>query len=152
MRNDNFSYANYYRSASRRRNNKPVVYLSGPMAGLDWEKVEIIFTQYANIFKALGFDVLNPINFHHEDTNDRLLTLEEDFRHLDTADYIFMMPGWENTRGCNAEWGYANAIGLRILKFSGCENSFNNFANWAEKVIECGYLVNRIKEANDKNE
>ena len=143
-------YSDYYRKASGRmnRNNKPVVYLSGPMAGLDWEKVELIFTQYANIFKALGFKVLNPIDFHHEDTTDRLLTLEEDFRHLDTADYIFMMPGWEDAKGCNAEWGYANAIGLRILEFQGQEysNSVKSFSDWAENV-----LATRIKEANNKN-
>jgi nucleoside 2-deoxyribosyltransferase len=95
---------------------KPKLYLSGPMAGRDWNLVEEEFEKYEKLFSLLGFDVMNPCKFSHTDTEDRELTLKEDFRQLECTDFIFMLPGWSESKGCNAEWGYAIACGIKVLK------------------------------------
>lgn len=92
------------------------VYISGPMAGRDWDEVTKDFEKYEKMFRTLGFAVLNPCKFHHRDTENRNLTLHEDFQRLRKANLIFMMPGWEDSKGCNAEWGYACALGLKVIE------------------------------------
>lgn len=99
-----------------RMDMKPKIYLSGPMAGRNWKLVEEEFEKYEKLFSLFGFDVMNPCKFNHTNTEDRELTLKEDFRQLENADFIFMMPGWEEAKGCNAEWGYAQACGIKVLK------------------------------------
>ena len=104
------------RSTYVRIDTKPKLFLSGPMAGRDWKIVEEEFEIYERFFSLLGFDVMNPCKFNHANVEDRELTLKEDFRQLETADFIFMMPDWEEAKGCNAEWGYALACGIKVLK------------------------------------
>ena len=114
MNKERVPVANFYSHYSC-RDVKPTVYLSGPMAGRNWEDVEEDFSRYEDLFTMIGFKVLNPCKFDHTNTNDRELTLEEDFEQLRRADYIFMMPGWREAKGCNAEWGFARALHIIVL-------------------------------------
>ena len=111
------------------RRDNPKIYLSGPMAGRDWKLVEEEFEKYEKLFSLLGFDVMNPCKFKHTNTEDRELTLKEDFRQLENAEFIFMLPGWEEAKGCNAEWGYALACGIKVLK-SDTPAVLNNLINY----------------------
>lgn len=91
------------------------VYLSGPMAGRDWNEVVRDFAYYEKMFTFLGFEVCNPCDIKHTDTDNRKLTLLEDMDALDDCDVIFMIPGWEDAKGCNTEWGYALGKNLIVL-------------------------------------
>lgn len=124
---------------------KPIIYLSGPMAGRNWDDVEKKFKQYEALFTMLGFKVLNPCKFEHTDTNNRELTLMEDFGVLSNADYIFMLPGWREAKGCNAEWGYAIAMGITVLpKDKHLEKCIDNFMILTSEKIDYSDFLNDL--------
>lgn len=89
------------------------IYISGPISGLPLEKVKQAFND-AEIHHALGMDYepVNPLN-NGLPTN---ATWEEhmraDLRLLLDCDTIYMLEGWEKSRGARIE--YALAVDLKM--------------------------------------
>ena len=91
------------------------VYISGAITGTD---------DYMERFKAAeerltreGMSVINPAHansYMPEDT-----TYEEymkvSFCLLEMCDAIYMLRGWEESRGANREYGYASAKGMIVM-------------------------------------
>ena len=90
------------------------VYISGPITGHDDYKEK--FAKVEKELTAKGHIAINPARL-----NDLVeLTYEEymqmDMLLLSFCDAIYMLPGWQQSRGANREYGYALGAGKTILE------------------------------------
>lgn len=88
------------------------IYISGPISGLPLETVYNNFTNVEAQLLEQGYEVVNPLN-NGLPTN---ATWEEhmraDLRLLLDCDAIYMLEGWEKSRGARIE--YALAVDLKL--------------------------------------
>ena len=90
------------------------IYISGPMTGVVDCRGKFDFAENRLVEK--GYKVINPAyvddvmpNAEYEEY------MEVDMLLLSTCDAIYMLKGWENSRGANREYGYALAKGMEIM-------------------------------------
>lgn len=115
------------------------VYLAGPMTGIPKFNFPT-FDRVAKKYRNHGFDVFNPADHDRKllGKDSKWVPEAKDsegpwmrwaipgapsLREMLGADlawiakeanYIVMLPGWENSKGANAEWALAKALGLKI--------------------------------------
>ena len=90
------------------------VYLSGPMSGIE-ELNYPAFNAAARDLRARGVHVENPAENSPPPCGTwqgwrRLALLQ-----LARCDAIYMLPGWEKSRGATVEHGLAVALGFQII-------------------------------------
>lgn len=105
---------------------KPVVYLAGPMGGLQKYGAPIFDAAAADL-RQRGYRVINPVDIDLEAGFDPMTDSPEDFdlkaairrdvNHLVDCDAIVMLPGHEKSRGATAERYVAIWAGLRVLEY-----------------------------------
>lgn len=93
-------------------------YLSGPITGnLNYMQQ---FDRAASELVQAGYDVINPAALDRVIPTGRLrydTIMNLDLELLALADYLVQMPGWEDSKGCNRELGFAQALGLIVVSF-----------------------------------
>ena len=91
-----------------------IVYLSGRISGNDNYKKD--FEKAYDFLNELGYVVLNPSNL---DVVGNGLAYEKYlqicYRLVDVADIIFMVSGWQKSKGANAELSYAKSLGKKVM-------------------------------------
>lgn len=117
------------------------IYIAGPMTGYDKFNFPE-FDKWRNFYEHKEYEVFNPADHDRmllgkdrswmpvlEDTEGPWKRWKEaegkptlrDMLGADlawiaaNADAIHMLPGWENSRGANAEWALAKALDLKIF-------------------------------------
>ena len=94
------------------------VYISGPMEGVK-DYLEN-FRVVEEALMELGDVVVNPARLDKA-VKGRGLSgedyLELDLKLLEWCDAIVMLDGWQQSRGCNREYGYAAAAGKSIITY-----------------------------------
>lgn len=112
------------------------IYVAGPMRGIPEFNFPAFF-KAASDLESQGYTVFNPAardNEHHgtdisKGNLDGSLeqaaaqhgfnlreALAADLKYIcEEADAIAMLPGWENSKGANAEYFAASALGLEVL-------------------------------------
>lgn len=83
-------------------------YLSGPITGHPNYRQE--FGDAADELRALGYAVINPAELGAALPLDQMSyedIMEIDMELLATADYLVLLPGWEDSKGANRELGFA---------------------------------------------
>lgn len=90
------------------------VYISGPISGVSNYRKRFDDAERKLILN--GYKVINPscmddviINGDYEDY------MKADIFLLSMCDVIYMLKGWEKSRGANREYGYALAKGMEIM-------------------------------------
>ena len=91
------------------------VYISGPISGVN--NFENIFSNAEEFLKSKGYAVINPVRFNDVLPKDFEY---EDFMRLgfamiDIVDAVYMLPGWDMSKGAQAEFHYAKVLGKIIL-------------------------------------
>jgi len=102
------------------------IYIAGPMRDLPrWNFPA--FDAAAAYLRGRGFDVVNPAEMDREEYGDAIEfalelspgfiadALARDIAALATCDAIFLLAGWGDSKGANAELAYARAAGLRVI-------------------------------------
>lgn len=98
------------------RDKKPKVYLSGPITGREEKEYKADFNNAELYLTGLGYDVINPTsevvieNGSWEDYMKRDLVL------LLRCDYIYLLDGWEYSKGARLEYNIACDVGITPLR------------------------------------
>lgn len=102
----------------------PTVYVAGPMRGHE-DFNHPAFDRQAEVLRIQGWEVINPADMDreiqgfetYEDDSEFLReALRRDFVALcERCTAIYMMSGWESSKGAKAEWAIAKALSLAIF-------------------------------------
>lgn len=92
------------------------LYISGPITGV--KNYKRIFQGAKDALTAKGYDVVNPAELTDVIGDgfsyDEILVI--DLVLLSRCDAMVQLPGWEESRGANIEYGYALAADKIIIK------------------------------------
>ena len=92
------------------------LYISGPITGA--KNYKRIFQGAKDALTAKGYDVVNPAELTEvigdSFTYDEILAIDTDL--LARCDAVVQLPGWEESRGANIEYGYALGADKIIIK------------------------------------
>ena len=109
------------KAKAKKARKKIEVYLSGPMSGYaDYNYPT--FHKYEAKLRKSGYSVFSPARADIESGRDKIKpfplrnALLDDTTYICLyADAIAMMPGWEHSKGAQAEWALARALSLKII-------------------------------------
>lgn len=91
------------------------LYISGPITGV--KNYKRIFQGAKDAMQAMGYDVVNPAELIEvigtSFSYDEILSIDLDLLHR--CNILVQLPGWEESRGANIEYGYALAADKIIL-------------------------------------
>ena len=90
------------------------IYVSGPMTGYADYNCPA-FNRVAANLRAQGFEVINPAEINDGSTGTYDQWMREDIRLLLDCDAIYLLNGWEKSRGAGVEARVAKVIGLKFL-------------------------------------
>lgn len=104
---------------------RPKVYIAGKMSGLPNYNYPMFF-KAEEILTRLGYEAFNPAHHSGDTLEEAIATvhtdprpwewyLKEDIKILLGCDYIFLLPGWEDSRGARLEYHVASEVGIKIL-------------------------------------
>lgn len=105
------------------------VYIAGAISGKNEKLVEKQFRDTQVYLEGLGYTVINPVEIIAlknklrlniglpllTDINDREAIMKTCFMQLLQCNYIFMMPGWEESKGAKQEYNLAQIVGVKVL-------------------------------------
>lgn len=96
------------------------VYLSGPITGTEDFKDRFEFGEI-KVHQKFGdaARAINPVKIAEQLPES--ITYEEImqicFDTIRACEVVLLMPGWEDSKGCNQEYGYAIGIGKEVAKW-----------------------------------
>ncbi len=93
-------------------------YLSGPMSGIELFNYPA-FMAAAKALRAQGYDVINPAELDTDTTKEWHHYMRNDIRQLVDCEKIFVLPGWERSRGATLEVFIATQLGMTVENFNG---------------------------------
>ena len=85
------------------------IYVSGPMTGIKDFNIPA-FVNAANTLKEAGFEPVIPVRYVEGKLYEDYL--KDDLRELLDCDGIFMLPGWQDSKGAKIEHMVALACGI----------------------------------------
>ena len=92
---------------------KKRIYIAGPMTGYD----DLNFPAFhaaAATFRAIGIDVVNPAEINPAIEADWVDCMRADIQQLATCTGIYLLPGWEKSRGASLEHDIARTLGFDV--------------------------------------
>ena len=91
------------------------IYISGPISHYDLEERKAAFAEVENILKAYGYVCVNPMKNGLPETLHWSHHMRVDLGLLLGCDAIYMMQGWQKSKGCKLELDVATTIGLQVF-------------------------------------
>jgi hypothetical protein len=88
------------------------IYISGPMSGHDDLNFPA-FNDAAALLRAEGHEVVNPAEINTDLNADWLECIIEDIKWVAACEAIYMLPGWEASKGAMIERLVAAKLGLK---------------------------------------
>lgn len=91
------------------------VYISGPIDHHDYNERMAAFDKAQKDLQALGYKVINPMHNGLPKNATRQEHMAQDIMMLITCSKIYMLKGWQDSKGCKLELDIATTIGLDVL-------------------------------------
>lgn len=88
------------------------IYIAGPMSGLPDFNYPAFHTEAARL-RALGFHVESPAENPKQESWEAYM--KQSIRQMLTCDAVFLMTGWEASRGAGIEYRLAVTVGMEIV-------------------------------------
>lgn len=95
------------------------VYIAGPISGREIQEVVDAFALAERQLKLLGFKPVNParhIDRIHSSGDEWGFWMRRCIAELVTCNAIYLLEGWQKSRGCRLEQKIARELGLAILR------------------------------------
>ena len=89
------------------------VYVSGPMTGIPDHNFPL-FKRVTKQLRDSGYVVMCPTEINPLHDTSWLDCMRNDIKALCECDMIFLLPGWENSKGATLEHDIALRLGLKI--------------------------------------
>jgi len=90
------------------------VYVAGPMTGLPQLNIAA-FHAAARMLRADGHTAVNPAEINTDPCASWIECMRADIRELVTCEAIYLLPGWERSRGATLEHAIAQALGFHVI-------------------------------------
>lgn len=97
--------------------SKPIVYVSGPMSGMPGLNFPA-FHRAADRLRARGYTVINPAEMDEAEPgvqHEWHEYLRRDIKALADCTHIFMLSGWEKSKGARLEKHIAQELGMCVV-------------------------------------
>lgn len=91
------------------------IYISGPISGRDIDEAREEFARASLYIMGQGHTAVSPFDNGLSTDAPYIEHLTADLRLLSECDAIYMLKGWNNSRGAQLELSYAKIYGLRII-------------------------------------
>lgn len=92
------------------------VYISGPISGLPYEKVEKAFNEAEIRLKEQGYEVVNPLNNGLPTNATWNEHMRADLKLLLDCDAIYLLKGYQNSKGAMIEYDLASILHFDIIE------------------------------------
>jgi len=89
------------------------VYISGKMTGVPDLNFPLFNAEAARL-RALGYDVVNPVELCPDPAATWHDCLKADIKALLDCDSIVMLEGWEDSQGAHLELHIAHRVGIKV--------------------------------------
>jgi hypothetical protein len=94
--------------------NKKRIYIAGPMTSIKLLNFPAFFAAEAHL-EPYGYQVVNPARINPDHTMAWSECMRRDISELVTCSAIYMLPGWQNSKGATLENHIAERLGLDII-------------------------------------
>ncbi|MCZ7655550.1 MAG: DUF4406 domain-containing protein [Rhodocyclaceae bacterium] len=91
------------------------IYLSGPMSGMPEHNFPAFNAEAARL-RALGYDVVNPVDINPDPGVTWHQCLRSDLQALLTCGTLALLDGWMVSQGAHLELHVAHRVGMRIVE------------------------------------
>lgn len=98
---------------------KKKVYISGAIAHYDLEERKAAFKAAEQELKEMGLEPVNPFDNGLPDEAHWMEHMRADIALLVECDYIYMLKGWEWSKGAKLELDVATSCGIKVMGFKG---------------------------------
>lgn len=90
------------------------IYISGAISGEDYEKRRNRFEEIENMLLSKGYNTINPWRNGVSVDAPHHVHMKADIKMLLECDFIYMMKGWQKSKGARLEHSVACACGLNL--------------------------------------
>lgn len=90
------------------------IYIAGPMRGIEDLNFPA-FNAAAADLRWAGWEVVNPVDINSDPAVPWKTCMERDIIELVTCDAIYMLGGWQNSKGASLEHHIAVELGLDLF-------------------------------------
>jgi len=90
------------------------IYISGKIAHMDLDERRRAFKMAADYWQLKGYDVFNPFENGLSQEADWHDHIRVDIRALVDCDIIYMLSGWEHSKGAKLELDVASSCGIPV--------------------------------------
>lgn len=90
------------------------VYISGPITGIDFGN-RFAFSCARNALELCGYEVVDPSEVQLDDEATWTDYMRADLKLLLDCDYIYMLEGWEKSRGARIELALAKNLRIKEI-------------------------------------
>lgn len=90
------------------------IYISGPMTGLPKFNIPAFHAE-AERLRALGHEVVNPVEINRDVTAKWSDCMRNAIRGLLDCDTVAVLDGWQHSKGASLEVDIAQKLGMQIL-------------------------------------
>jgi hypothetical protein len=105
------------------------VYLSGPVTGHDPETTQKLFQKAEAEIRELGLNVVNPLKIVNNPDTPWPAAMKQCIRVMLECHFIYMLPGWENSKGARAEKELASLLKIHEIKLPNSNQELCNLYN-----------------------